>query len=265
MKRYHIIIKTILGILGNLLFASCVDDNIEQNYSELNELVLKMDTQKALQAPENVNDSILVKIAPEITLPEGRTRNDLSFEWRIRTERDYSTIWDIYSTSDTLVYYVKADTKNTFFRFGVTDNELGITTYREFTIKILRPFEDNWFVLQNIGDKPVLGSIEVPGEEPLITPDVFQIKYGQPMSLTGTPKALNYCFWKDKSSRNPSEWRLQVLTNTDEAIYDSKHLQEKYTTIPIHCILSRLKLPSNQHTHISTERSSPTTANCIFG
>ena len=68
MKRYHIIIKTILGILGNLLFASCVDDNIEQNYSELNELVLKMDTQKALQAPENVNDSILVKIAPEITL-----------------------------------------------------------------------------------------------------------------------------------------------------------------------------------------------------
>ena len=195
MKRYHIIIKTILGILGNLLFASCVDDNIEQNYSELNELVLKMDTQKALQAPENVNDSILVKIAPEITLPEGRTRNDLSFEWRIRTERDYSTIWDIYSTSDTLVYYVKADTKNTFFRFGVTDNELGITTYREFTIKILRPFEDNWFVLQNIGDKPVLGSIEVPGEEPLITPDVFQIKYGQPMSLTGTPKALNYCFW----------------------------------------------------------------------
>lgn len=81
MKRYHIIIKTILGILGNLLFASCVDDNIEQNYSELNELVLKMDTQKALQAPENVNDSILVKIAPEITLPEGRTRNDLSFEW----------------------------------------------------------------------------------------------------------------------------------------------------------------------------------------
>ena len=36
MKRYHIIIKTILGILGNLLFASCVDDNIEQNYSELN-------------------------------------------------------------------------------------------------------------------------------------------------------------------------------------------------------------------------------------
>ena len=227
MKRYHIIIKTILGILGNLLFASCVDDNIEQNYSELNELVLKMDTQKALQAPENVNDSILVKIAPEITLPEGRTRNDLTFEWRIRTERDYSTIWDIYSTSDTLVYYVKADTKNTFFRFGVTDNELGITTYREFTIKILRPFEDNWFVLQNIGDKPVLGSIEVPGEEPLITPDVFQIKYGQPMSLTGTPKALNYCFWKDKSSRNPSEWRLQVLTNTDEAIYDSKHLQEK--------------------------------------
>ena len=69
MKRYHIIIKTILGILGNLLFASCVDDNIEQNYSELNELVLKMDTQKALQAPENVNDSILVKIAPEITEP----------------------------------------------------------------------------------------------------------------------------------------------------------------------------------------------------
>lgn len=130
-----------------------------------------------------------VKIAPEITLPEGRTRNDLSFEWRIRTERDYSTIWDIYSTSDTLVYYVKADTKNTFFRFGVTDNELGITTYREFTIKILRPFEDNWFVLQNIGDKPVLGSIEVPGEEPLITPDVFKqirtadVAYRNPQSI----------------------------------------------------------------------------------
>ena len=67
MKRYHMIIKTILGILGSLLFASCVDDNIEQNYSELNELVLKMDTQKALQAPENANDSILVKIVPEIT------------------------------------------------------------------------------------------------------------------------------------------------------------------------------------------------------
>ena len=47
MKRYHIIIKTILGILGNLLFASCVDDNIEQNYSELNELVLKSPYPKA--------------------------------------------------------------------------------------------------------------------------------------------------------------------------------------------------------------------------
>ncbi len=125
MKRYHIIIKTILGILGNLLFASCVDDNIEQNYSELNELVLKMDTQKALQAPENVNDSILVKIAPEITLPEGRTRNDLSFEWRIRTERDYSTIWDIYSTSDTLVYYVKSRYKKHLLPFWSNGQRIG--------------------------------------------------------------------------------------------------------------------------------------------
>ena len=86
----------------------------QQNPIILNEKMcirdsLKMDTQKALQAPENVNDSILVKIAPEITLPEGRTRNDLSFEWRIRTERDYSTIWDIYSTSDTPVSYTHLD------------------------------------------------------------------------------------------------------------------------------------------------------------
>lgn len=211
---------SLLFFCGGVITA-CHDDIGNYDYQNINEIIVEIPKQVSVKLPET--DSVLVEVNPQISQLEGSDENNLSFEWRIE-RMGQATDWKVYSQDRTLKYYVKPEAKNITFRLGVTDGNLGITTYQEVLIKIVKPFEDTWFVLQNSKGKAVLATIDGTGEQALVTKDVFQDKYQGEYGLQGTPLFVNYSFYQE--SNRSVDWRLNILTDRGGDLYDVKKLSQ---------------------------------------
>lgn len=211
----------------SLLFLCCVsitachDDMGNYDYQDLDEIMVKLPEQVSVKLPET--DSVLVEVVPQLSLAEGTDERNLDFEWRI-DKTVQAANWEVYSLEKTLKFYVKPETKNTSFRLGVTDVNLGITTYQEVLVKIIKPFEDTWFVLQNSGGKAILATIDGTGEYALVTKDIYQDKYKGEYELQGTPLFVHNSFYQE--SNRTVDWRLNILTDLGGHLYDVKKLSQ---------------------------------------
>ena len=202
------------------LVTACHDDMGNYDYQNINEITVTMPAQVSVKIPET--DSVLVEVMPEISQLDAEGEGNLSFEWRI--DAIAGKTWQIYSQEKKLQFYVKPDTKNTTFRLGVTDENLGITSYKEILIRALKPFEDTWFVLQNVQGRSVLATIDGPGENSIVTKDIYEAKYPGGYQLQGAPRFVNFSFYQEGG--NSVDWRLNILTDQGGDMYEAKKLSE---------------------------------------
>ena len=213
----------LLFLLGGLSVA-CHDDMGNYDYQDINEITVKMPEQVPVKIPEI--DSVLVEITPEITQLESKEEGNLSFEWRIQREMD----WVVYSQEKTLHFYAKPETQNTSFRLGVTDVNQGITTYQQVLVKMVKPFEDTWFILQNSMGKTILATIDGTGENSIVTKDILDAKYQGEVQLQGAPSYVNYTFYQENN--NVKDWRINILTVQGGGLYEAKNLAKPVYTYP---------------------------------
>lgn len=219
MKKLYQYISLLL--LSSGLCGACHDDMGNYDYQDINEITVKIPEQVTIKIPES--DSVLVEVVPEISQLEREDEGNLSFEWRIEQAKE-SSKWEIYSQEKALRFYVKPETQNTYFRLGVTDVNLGITSYQQVLVRMVKPFEDTWFILQNSLGKAVLATIDGTGENSVVTKDIYDAKYHGEYQLQGAPLSVNYCFYQEHNSS--TDWRLEVLTAQGGSLYEVKNLSK---------------------------------------
>ena len=159
VKNYNVF-KYIPIIMG-LLLGACYDDLGNYNYKEINELTVVLP--EVVEVVVANKDSVKVVLRPEVKQSAREDNGNLTYLWR-QKEVSGSSVWKVCGREkDYTVRINSRTTENMSFRFAVTDTVLGITTYKEVTLKIENPLENAWFVLQNQVGKSVLGAVDGSG------------------------------------------------------------------------------------------------------
>ena len=150
-----------IPIIMGLLLGACYDDLGNYDYKEINELTVVLP--EVVEVVVANKDSVKVVLQPEVKQSAREDNSNLAYLWR-KKEVSGSSVWkECGREKDYTVRINSRTTENMSFRFAVTDTVLGITTYKEVTLKIENPLENAWFVLQNQVGKSVLGAVDGSG------------------------------------------------------------------------------------------------------
>lgn len=186
VKNYNVF-KYIPIIMG-LLLGSCYDDLGNYDYQEINELTITLPEIVEVVVPNK--DSVEVVLQPVVKQKAREDNGNLIYLWR-KKEGSGSSVWkECGWDKDYSVWIKSRTTENISFRFAVTDTLLGITSYKEVTLKMENPLENTWFVLQNQSGKSVLGAVDGAGIGATVYQDIYQHLFGVGQELPGEPVAL---------------------------------------------------------------------------
>lgn len=203
-----------------LLFYSCLKDDGNYNYSDVNNVVAEM----AETYRVRLEDTLFV-LKPEIiqSMKEGGNEN-LKFVWTHSTRGlNMATIaGDTVSTSETLSFEVKEDDKvfAHYFRLSVLDESTNIPYTFETTLQVVKPFTGAWMILHKQDNETRLGAIEYADGKGEAAYDVYRgstgkkFKYDPVMLLAHNSITASYTGAHVSASYN----MFAVITNNmDEA------------------------------------------------
>ncbi len=176
-----------LLLTTTILAYGCYDDKGNYNYTDINEVGIKTDETLNVRLPKG-DDSTLVRIIPELSQTLSDNESNLSFLW--------TKVADIleepveYGTQKICSLYVKAGTKDFKIRLTVTDASTTVKWYKEIALKMIPPFSNTYFVLQEIGGNSVLGAVDGEGDAGMVIPNVYKEETGKELPIAGKPIAL---------------------------------------------------------------------------
>lgn len=214
-----------IPIIMGLLLGACYDDLGNYDYKEINELTVVLP--EVVEVVVANKDSVKVVLQPEVKQSAREDNSNLAYLWR-KKEVSGSSVWKVCGREkDYTVRINSRTTENMSFRFAVTDTVLGITTYKEVTLKIENPLENAWFVLQNQVGKSVLGAVDGSGIGAIVYKDIYQHLLGVGKEIPGEPRALEV-----NPALSPGKLEtktvIYVLTNEGGRMMDSRTLETIY-------------------------------------
>lgn len=214
-----------IPIIMGLLLGACYDDLGNYDYKEINELTVVLP--EVVEVVVANKDSVKVVLQPEVKQSAREDNSNLAYLWR-KKEVSGSSVWkECGREKDYTVRINSRTTENMSFRFAVTDTVLGITTYKEVTLKIENPLENAWFVLQNQVGKSVLGAVDGSGIGAIVYKDIYQHLLGVGKEIPGEPRALEV-----NPALSPGKLEtktvIYVLTNEGGRMMDSRTLETIY-------------------------------------
>lgn len=181
--------NTILWVMGVLLFTACYDDKGSYDYHDINEVAITLPASQGVRLPKT--DSVLVEITPELKQTLAESESDLVFLWEKKTESTLLGTWDICGHDKVCRIYIKPEnTENIRLRLTLKDNTEGTIWYKETVLKMILPYSNSWFVLQDEGGKVVLGVADGDGASAVIVRDVYKEDTGKEWTLKGKPLFL---------------------------------------------------------------------------
>ncbi|MFR3331355.1 MAG: PKD-like family lipoprotein [Odoribacter splanchnicus] len=182
------IIKIALLLLTTTMLAySCYDDEGNYSYTDINEVGIKVDETINVRLPKG-DDSTLVEIVPELSQSLLENESNLSFLWTSVAGLKEESVE--YGRQKICSLYVKADSKDFKMRLTVTDASTTVKWYKEIALKMVPPFSNSYFVLQDVGGSSVLGAVDGEGEAGFVIPNVYQVELGSEIPIAGKPIAL---------------------------------------------------------------------------
>lgn len=182
------IIKIALLLLTTAMLAySCYDDEGNYSYTDINEVGIKLDETINVRLPKG-NDSTLVEIVPELSQSLQENESNLSFLWTSVAGLNEESVE--YGRQKICSLYVKSDSKDFKIRLTVTDASTTVNWYKEIALKMVPPFSNSYFVLQDVGGSSVLGAVDGEGEAGIVIPNVYQMELGSEIPIEGKPIAL---------------------------------------------------------------------------
>lgn len=146
MKK--IILVSLLAILLAGL-VSCIDDDNNYEYTEINELdgFIENFSDQTVIAGEEVTFSPTFKFTIDSIQP------DVSYEWFLDGEK---------LNTDTPEYTFSSEKSGTYeLTYGVIDNKNGMKFYLSINISVLSVWQRGWLILSEDGDRSVLSLIKV--------------------------------------------------------------------------------------------------------
>lgn len=181
--------NTILWVMGVLLFTACYDDKGSYDYHDINEVAITLPASQGVRLPKT--DSVLVEITPELKQTLAENESDLVFLWEKKLESTMLGTWDICGHDKVCRIYIKPEnTENIRLRLTLKDNAEGTIWYKETVLKMIQPYSNSWFVLQDEGGKAVLGVADGEGASAVIVRDVYKEDTGEEWTLKGKPRFL---------------------------------------------------------------------------
>lgn len=222
MKRFCIIVLAVVAA------ASCYDDKSNYDYREINEIIVEAPNYSFTTPREG--QSYTMDIVPVVTQTLTKGTDNLAYEWK----RQSGVTWEV--VCDKPVYTIELTSENTAsieLRLGVTDTDLGITTYKVIMLKPVFKFEQCWFVLHQATDgHAVLGSVDGEYGERAVTYDILAQETGG--MLTGAPRSMGVQLYMVTSpyAVRPVEYEIMlgVFTDTEERMLNGSTLDPaRYT------------------------------------
>ena len=182
--------NTVLWIVGLLLFTACYDDKGSYDYHDINEVAITLPASRGVRLPKS--DSVLVEITPELKQTLIDNEANLIFLWENKLE-SASSLSDWFECGNEKVcrIYIKPeDMQDIRLRLTVKDNSEGTIWYKEMVLKMIQPYSNTWFVLQDEGGKAVLGAVDGEGASAVVIRDVYREDTGEEWTLRGIPRCL---------------------------------------------------------------------------
>ena len=185
MKKY-IKIKLILALLITVVLSSCLEDEGNYDYKDINEVVFNgIEDEYALLRFDDF------KISPEITFTEDPGNvNDYSYRWvavKIKassTEEDNVT--ELATTKDLDIKLELLPGDYTIHYF-ITDNSTNVEWQTKSTLRVANAIFEGWLLLSTVGSEPRLDMIPfIDGEFLAPKQDVLSF-VGSELTLQGTP------------------------------------------------------------------------------
>lgn len=229
------IIKIALLLLTTAMLAySCYDDEGNYSYTDINEVGIKVDETINVRLPK-VNDSTLVEIVPELSQSLLENEANLDFLWTKVINATEESVE--YGRQKICSLYVKTDSKDFKIRLTVTDKSTTVKWYKEIALKMVPPFSNSYFVLQDVGGKSVLGAVDGEGEAGIVIPNVYQEELGSEIPIEGKPIALAGDERYGSTSPlpedfypsyglNPKQRIITVVTDQDAIVMNAESLRK---------------------------------------
>lgn len=192
MRKYIICIVSFIG--AALLHTGCYDDKGDYDYHDVNTMEVVIPETK-LRMPKT--EAVEVSIIPEISQTLEQNEENLVYQWKktkagVKAGSDRFIDYEDYSMGkECKVTVTPYQSENIGLMLVVTDKKNGTIWYKVGEIKIIRPLNPCWFVLQEKEEKGVLGAIEGNPEGYYIYPDVFKSESNLTFPLLGKPLAVS--------------------------------------------------------------------------
>lgn len=190
--------KNIVCLLCALLFIACSDDKGNYDYEEINEVLVKLETEYEVKLQK-----MEYKIQPELSQTLSQNRDNLQFTWYYSdASSNFHGIASIEGALDTVsredfaILSIDPEDENLkyehYFRFNVYDKLTGIEYPFNTKIKLIKPYHGTWTLLHRQDDVTKLATIEYLGDEPLVSIDAYNQETGK--HLMGNPLFLGVNF-----------------------------------------------------------------------
>ncbi len=183
----NIVKITLLLLTVAMLTYSCYDDKGNYNYTDINEVGIKLNETINVQLPKG-DDSTLVEIVPELSQSLLDNESNLSFLWTNVANISEKPVE--YSRQKICSLYIKANSKDFKLRLTVTDGSTTVKWYKEISLKMIPPFSNSYFVLQEVGGNSILGVIDGEGDARIVIPNIYKNEIGTELPISGRPIAL---------------------------------------------------------------------------
>lgn len=220
------ILKSMVSLVASvLLLSSCFEDKGIYSYKEINDIGIDIASVVSIKIPKS--DSVLLELTPKITQVLEESNDNLSYLWTrlegggrvVAGEEQVCRLW-----------IRAADRKDFTVRLQVTDNKLGISSYKEVEVRLLQPFNRCWFILQDMNGQAVLGAVDGEGEVRVVSQDILKEETGgqlegKPLFLTVNPQ--HYVFVENPPPR-AREVVIEVFTDANGWMLDGVNLQLRY-------------------------------------
>ncbi|MDO5977849.1 PKD-like family lipoprotein [Flavivirga spongiicola] len=185
MKKY-IKIQLMLALLITVVLSSCLEDEGNYDYKDINEVVF-----------EGIQDEYALlrfddfKISPEVTFTQGSgSQNDYSYRWvavKIKASSiDEDEVTELATTKDLDIKLELLPGDYTIHYF-ITDNSTNIEWQSKATLRVANAIFEGWLLLSSVGSESRLDMIPFIDEDFLAPKQDVLSFVGSELTLQGSP------------------------------------------------------------------------------
>lgn len=177
-----------------ILSTGCYEDLGSYQYEDINDISVTLPELVRVTLPPA--GAVQCELKPEIKRTQSDNEDNLSFVWRKEVDTGKGREWREFSNERDYKFWVTAEeTQQVKLRFEATDTITGVSDCQDVMIWKVQPFSAMWFVLQDVDNKSVLGSVDVSADNAVVDTDIRKTIMGDAADapteqLQGSPRFI---------------------------------------------------------------------------